>query len=319
MNTYYPNVAVIDVGSNSIKLLVATLDAQQKIKVVHHKSEEIRLLMGNKDNTLATKAMNEGLDAIVHLLNIAHTFNPKKILIAATSAVREAKNKAVFQEMLSTHTGHTLHILSGSEEALCIANGVIQDPQLQNLKNFCVLDLGGGSLELIHYQDKKIVQASSFPLGCVRLMELFVKEPQLPLQGEIADQIDTYVIQTLLNSNFELVSNPKLFQSASNEGFDLIGLGGVFTIARSMLSGEKNNIHYFNIKNIEQLFIKTATQNLEKRLKIKGLPHSRADLIPTALAITLSLLRLFNKEKLYYSYYNLRFGLAYHLLEIYGK
>src|SRR6185369_13404451 len=126
--------------------------------------------------------MTRGIEAIRALLGDATEFSREKIVLVATSAVRDAQNGAEFRERVQAATGHEIRILTGEEEANLIGRGLTCDPALRELKDFYVFDLGGGSLECLAFRERKIVQANSLQLGCVRLTEKFIKDVSAPLQ-----------------------------------------------------------------------------------------------------------------------------------------
>lgn len=309
MNT--PCVAVIDVGSNSIKLLVAHLVHASPKNTIHalcHHSRETRISCGISqiDHALSEETIQRAIHSIQELLNIAKDYQPKRIRIVATSAVRDAINQALFANTLYTLTGHKLEILSGQDEALSIARGIQYDPDLESINDFCLFDLGGGSTEFIRCDNKRISQAISLPLGAVRVMEQCVPHPDHPMTPAIADCIQEHVRTLIHTSGFSFL--PK--------GRCLIGTGGAITVTRMLLQHTKNGTVFpLTQEAIEELFAKIAKMPIEERLKIRSIPHKRADIFPTALAIILTIMRLSGTHTLYHSYYSLRFGIASEILE----
>ena len=164
-------VAIIDIGSNSIKILVATRTTSGDFAALKTKTLDARISAGisKAKPELSEDGMARGLVAIRELLADAAAFEPAKIVLVATSAVRDATNGAMFRERVKTATGHEIRILTGDEEANLIGRGLTCDPALRGLKDFYVFDLGGGSLECLAFRERKIVQAMSLQLGCVRL------------------------------------------------------------------------------------------------------------------------------------------------------
>src|SRR6185369_16463559 len=124
--------------------------------------------------------MTRGIEAIRALLGDATEFSREKIVLVATSAVRDAQNGADFRARVRAATGHEIRILSGDEEANLIGRGLTSDPALRDLRDFYVFDLGGGSLECLAFRDRRVEQAVSLQLGCVRLTEKFVADPAQP-------------------------------------------------------------------------------------------------------------------------------------------
>lgn len=311
-HTFGP-VAVIDVGSNSIKLLVAMRGEEDRpVHVLCHQSEETRISAGisQKPLILDSGLMDAGILSVEKLLTIAKQYEPVGVQIVATSAVREADNKDEFCQKIQDAFGYPLHVLSGDEEAQSIALGIATDPALKHFDNYCLFDLGGGSLELIRYEGSKLSQAISVPLGAVRLTERFFPKSGEAMTGKIADEISYHVRQVITKSGFHFPQEGKWI---------LIGTGGAVTVTRAMLGFINHKLLNLTPSRcsqrvLEKLFAKVATKPLSKRLNIKGLPPKRADIYPAALAAILTIMRMTHKTVLYHSYHNLRFGLAYKML-----
>lgn len=304
-----PTVAVIDLGSNSIKLLVASGDKLTKVKPLFYKSEDTRIAQGTGQLVLPEEAIAAAAQSVKNLYQAAlEHYQPFQVQVVGTSAVREAKNKHLLSERIYALTGLSLRVLSGEEEALAIAQGVQLDPRLQHLSAFNLFDLGGGSLELIHFEAGRVEQALSLPLGAVRLMEDLVSYPSSALSSQEADAIADRVKHTINQSGFQYFRKAFL---KNHKPLPLIGTGGAVTILKSLFPETtpliKKNALY-------DLFIKVARADLQSRMQIYKIPAKRADIFPTALAIILTLLQLSQQEGIRHSYYSLRFGLAYELL-----
>jgi exopolyphosphatase/guanosine-5'-triphosphate,3'-diphosphate pyrophosphatase len=182
-------VAVIDIGSNSIKLLVASRDAEGRIATLASRTLDARISAGISQEApeLTEESMQRGIGAIRELLAVAAPLSSRQTILVATSAVRDAVNGQVFRERVRQATGQAIRLLSGEEEANLIGRGLTCDPALADLRDFYVFDLGGGSLECLAFRDRRIEQAVSLQLGCVRLTEQFVRDPVVwiasPLDG----------------------------------------------------------------------------------------------------------------------------------------
>ncbi|HXA13851.1 MAG TPA: phosphatase, partial [Opitutaceae bacterium] len=164
-----PSVAVIDIGSNSIKLLVVSRDGNGRLAELTSRTIDARISAGisQKSPQLGETGMAAGLAAITDLLAAAAPLAPAQTLLVATSAVRDATNGADFRAHVRSTTGHDIRILTGDQEANLIGAGLACDPALSNLHDFYVFDLGGGSLECLAFRARQIAQEVSLPLGCV--------------------------------------------------------------------------------------------------------------------------------------------------------
>ena len=174
--------AVIDVGSNTIKLLVAR-GAPAGIGRIHARTLEARLGagLGRERPRLAPDSLARGIDAVRTLAAEARLHGADVTAVVATSAVRDAENGREFAAAVTGATGLPLRILSGTDEARLIGRGLRCDPALTAADDLALFDLGGGSLEALEFRGAAVRCALSLPLGCVRLTERFVANPALPL------------------------------------------------------------------------------------------------------------------------------------------
>ncbi len=308
-------VAVIDIGSNTIKLLVAARSVAGGIETVHFAVEEARIGrgLGSARPTLAPESIERGVAAVARLLAVAQPFSPGKTVLVATSAVRDAANGCDFAERVRRESGLAVRILTGQEEADYIGRGLAADPALAGAQDFYLFDLGGGSLECLEFRARRAVQSASVPLGCVRLTERFVEDPSAPFSATDRATIAAVVRETFAGE----VNTP--FRFALPAPAPAVATGGTVATVRAMraamhgqpLEGSDTTVA---LAELEQLFAHTAALPLAARRALPGLPAARADVIPTALATILEVARLAGVERLTHSFYNLRYGIADELL-----
>tara|TARA_B100000989_G_scaffold223442_1_gene170951 strand:+ start:447 stop:1400 length:954 start_codon:yes stop_codon:yes gene_type:complete len=306
-------VAVIDVGSNSIKLLVARAGVESNsLETLYSETIETRISGGisSKLPSLNEDAIAAGTATIVELHSLAQNYQPDHTKIVATSAVRGATNGDDFVQSVAEATGLQIRILSGTEEANYIGQGISCDPDIGGMTNFIQTDIGGGSLELIRFEAGQIQQAISLQLGAVRLTERFIKDADAPLTLKIETSIRKYVTEQLMASDFDF----------SPAELPLIGTGGAYTVSRAMLVAETDSdielsSPYLLRSTLKQLKNKLAPLPLKERLSIPHLPAARADIMPTALITIDAFLEVANRSSLTHSFYNLRYGVAANLLK----
>jgi len=302
-----PSVAVIDIGSNTIKLLVAARNDGGRLTERASKTIDARISAGisQKPPRLSEAGMSVGIAAIRELLATAAPLAPTQTTLVATSAVRDAANGADFCAGVRTATGHDIRILTGDEEASLIGAGLLCDPALANLRDFYVFDLGGGSLECLAFRARRMARETSLPLGCVRLTEKFVPDPASPFSTEARTAIVTYVKQALAGSGFQFTLT----------GASAIFAGGSVTTVRAIFAAHRGKAikeitPVVAVAELTALLDRVAPLSLEERKKIDGLPPSRADVFPTALATILAVAESAGLNKFLHSFYNLRWGLA---------
>lgn len=308
-----PTVAVIDIGSNTIKVLVARRSDNGSLFTEHFHSVDARISTGisRARPELGREGMDRGLAAIRELLAGVAPFQPVKVLLVATSAVRDAANGAEFRAAVKAATGHEIRLLTGEEEAHYIGAGLTCDPDLRELQDFHVFDLGGGSLECLTFRRRRVQQALSLQLGCVRLTERLFGDAAAALPSDAAARVATECDRGMDAAGFR---------------FDLpvgavaVGTGGTLTVARAIAaqrtgaSGLGSSI--LPVAELEQQFAVLSRQSIAERRTCPGLPTARADVYPTALATYLAIARRGGFTAFRHSLYNLRYGLAQELLDI---
>ena len=303
-----PPVAVIDIGSNSIKVLIAARAPDGSVATLKTRTIDARISAGisKSDPRLSEEGMTRGLDAIRALLADAAPFSPSRIVLVATSAVRDAKNGGEFRERVRAATAQEIRILSGDEEANLIGRGLTCDPALKALTNFYVFDLGGGSLECLAFRDRKIQQAVSLQLGCVRLTEKFVRDTKAPLTTEAATAIASHSRTVLTGAGFSF--------SLPTDAV-AVGTGGTVSTVRAILAARAGRTFeesdaLVTVAALRGLFSDLGSLPLAARKNIPGLPPPRADVFPTALATLIAVAEAGNLSAFRNSLYNLRYGLA---------
>ncbi len=305
--------AVLDVGSNSIKLLVVDERPDGRLVEVRSQTLEVRISagIGSDKPRLTPEGMQRGIVAIANLAGEANGLGAERTVAVATSAVRDAANGAEFREKVKADVGLDLRIISGVEEAGLIGRGLTTDPALQGLANFQVFDLGGGSLECLSFRDGLVEHAVSLPLGCVRLTEMFVSEPSAPLDEPSVRQIADHVRAVLAKSGFPL-------PVAANA--TVVGTGGTLATVRSMAAAKRHVTldrigPLIAVQLLKETLAATGLVGLAERRRIPGLPPPRADVFPAALVTLLALAELGQFRIFQHSLRNLRWGVA---LEIIG-
>jgi exopolyphosphatase/guanosine-5'-triphosphate,3'-diphosphate pyrophosphatase len=306
-------VAIIDIGSNSIKVLVAERAADGSVAAVYTKTLDARISAGisHAHPRLSEENMARGLTAIRDLIDATKPHAPDRFVLVATSAVRDAQNGREFRERVRAATGHEIRILSGEEEADLIGRGLTCDPALASLTNFYVFDLGGGSLECLSFLDRRVLQAASLRLGCVRLTEKFVSDPSQPLSPKNIAAIAEHTRMSLAAAPFLFSLQPDAIA---------IGTGGTMTTVRSILAAKsgvklEETSTQVELTDLRAMLDDLGTLPLALRKTVIGLPPARADVFPTALATLVAVAEAGGFSAYRHSMYNLRFGLAMECLD----
>jgi exopolyphosphatase/guanosine-5'-triphosphate,3'-diphosphate pyrophosphatase len=304
--------AVIDIGSNSIKILVAERAPDGSALEVLSRTLDVRISdgIGSGAPLLAAGPMQRGAAAVAELASEARGLGAGAIAAVATSAVRDASNGTQFSEMVKAASGVQVRLLSGEQEANLIGRGLATDPALLHLSDFCVFDLGGGSLECLSFRARRVERAVSLPLGCVRLTEQLVADAGRPLGPGVAASVATRVREAVAASGFPL---------PAPAGTAAVGTGGTLTTARAIdaaargvaLSEVDSRI---TVQSLRALYARLAAVDLGARRSVPGLPGARADIFPVALATLVALADLGGFDAYQHSLRNLRWGVAAQML-----
>jgi exopolyphosphatase/guanosine-5'-triphosphate,3'-diphosphate pyrophosphatase len=301
-------VAIIDIGSNSIKILIATRAADGNITALRIRTIDARISAGISRSSprLGEAGIGRGVEAVRSLLADAAELNATTVILVATSAVRDALNGVEFCARVHAATGHPVRVLTGNEEANLIGRGLTADPALRNLRNFYVFDLGGGSLECLAFTNRTIQQAISLPLGCVRLTEKLIPDPTKPVSMADRDRVTTIVKETIAPSSFTFSLTPDAVA---------VGTGGTVTTVRAIFGAREGKPFtetdsIVTVIQIRQLIDWLGGLPLAARQQIAGLPPARADVFPVALITLLAIADVGGFTAFQNSVYNLRYGLA---------
>ena len=302
------SVAVIDIGSNSIKALVAARSSDGSVAALLNQTLDARISggIGQTEPQLSDEGIARGVDSVKNLLAAVTAHRPDKVITVATSAVRDARNGGDFCARVREATGQEVRVLSGAEEANLVGRGLTCDPALKSFQDFYVFDLGGGSLECLSFRQRTIEQAVSMQLGCVRLTEQFIADINKPL-GRTARY------RTMQHVHDELVRGPFKF-SLPPEAV-AVGTGGTMTTVRAILGAKDGKTFdqvdpFIPLTQLRLMLTRISRMPLAERQQVPGLPAARADIFPVALATLIVLADVGAFAGFHHSLYNLRYGVA---------
>jgi exopolyphosphatase/guanosine-5'-triphosphate,3'-diphosphate pyrophosphatase len=301
--------AVIDVGTNSIKLLVADVSGND-VRPVHEESRQTRLGKGfYETHRLQPETIAHTAEAVWEFAGIAREKNADSIRVIATSAARDAVNPMDLTGSIFRASGLKTEIISGAREAEWVFQGVTTDSELAR-QPLLLLDVGGGSTEFIVGSGEKHF-AHSFPLGTVRLME------QFPL-GDPPARREFNACRDWLKHFLHAEIRPQLAPALKNESGELwlVGTGGT----TSILARIENKLDRYDREKIERTILnfdrivahrkKLWRLPLAERKEITGLPKLRADVILTGVLIYETVMAEFGFKQLRVSTRGLRFAAA---------
>lgn len=279
--------AVIDIGTNSVKLLVADVGGPD-IVPIEECAEQTRLGRGfYEQHLLQPDAVEATAAAVKRFAREAHELGATSVRVFATSAARDAKNAQDLLAAVKQASSLDIEIISGEAEADWAFRGVTSDPRLAR-EPILLLDVGGGSTEFILGQGEHKHFRQSFPLGAVRLMEMWPHSDP-PKPAELAGTrlwLRDFLAQRVV-PQLELA----LARERSQGSLILVGTGG----SASVLAGMETGLSKFDRRQIEDTRLSFNCVRhwvehlwnlpLAERREIPGLPRKRADVMLTGAAI----------------------------------
>jgi exopolyphosphatase/guanosine-5'-triphosphate,3'-diphosphate pyrophosphatase len=300
-------LAAIDVGSNSIKLLVARRDPADPDHAVEILREKEMVRLGQEtlvDGTLSEEAMEDGLDCLARYAALARASGAESIAAVATCAVREAANGGEFVRRVRRETGIRLSVISGEEEARLITRAVRADlpPSCDPL---LVLDIGGGSTEVVVAEGEKILLAESLDLGAVRLTDLFVSSDPISPREERALR---KAIRSRLKRLAKPVAHAKVKTAVGTSGTILaVAEMAAHLRGRGGPGGGHRPLARRELKKTVRLLVTTT---LKQKARLAGLDADRADIVTAGAILLEELYRAFDVETLLASERSLRDALV---------
>ena len=298
------NIASIDIGSNTARLLILESTGDQKFNLLVSKRNITRLGEGiDTQGKLTEHRMQTTLKVLSRFRQICLENGDPPLFAVATSAVREASNGQEFVRLAKKETGIDIKIITWEEEARLTLEGVYWKIPHEN-RRVITFDIGGGSTEFILSEGENIKDFCSTSLGVVRLTEKFITQHPV-------DEKEYHSLQNHLQDELQTVKNklsaflPEL----------LIGTAGTVTT----LAALKENIYPYDPEKIhgstfsrpeaESILDDLKGKSLSQRLLLKPMEPGREDLIIAGTAIVLETMRAFGCEILTVSEYSLREGL----------
>lgn len=261
-------IAAIDIGTNSIHMVIAQVGEQRIFEVIDREKEMVFLgKNGLVKKRLSPDAMDRGLAALTSFKAIADSHRVEKIIATATSAVREASNGVDFLRMVRERTGIEIRLLSGKEEGRLITLAVRDEYDLRD-RRALIIDIGGGSMELMVADARNIYYTQSLKAGVIRLTERFMKHDP-PTSKDLRH------LEKWLGIRLERIA--KRIQNYAPEV--AIGTSGTILQLGELANKKGGNSEYLPLSELGVLNEKLAKLTVDERQKLPGLDKKRADQI----------------------------------------
>lgn len=304
--------AVIDVGSNTLRLLIGCIVNKELIRIASSRSVTRLGKDLLKNHELNNESIDKSISSLIEFKSIYEQFKVKKVFAIGTSALREAKNSKDFIRKVRDNTGIDIEIISGDKEAELTQKGILSNfnyiqEDLSALNKFFIIDIGGGSTEwIIHGQDNI---KGSLPLGAVKAYEEFMTEDP-PELSQIIRLKDYIYSELVISGLIKLLHDNYTFQNIK-----FVATGGTVTTLAAIdmgllkYNGEKINMHRIPRPTLQAISQRLLKMPLAERQTIEGLEPDRADIIITGTLILQSFMETFGFKELIVSDFGLLEGL----------
>ncbi len=299
-------LASIDIGTNSVLLLIAELSHHQ-LAPIRNEVNITRLGRGvDKTRRLHPEAMERTMDILDEYADICAQHDIAHIIVAGTSALRDSTNGATFLQQVKESLGWDIRILTGEDEALLTFTATQYEFSYLE-ENYLVLDIGGGSTEFIHGDADECRFCTSLDIGSVRFTEQYFRHdpPTRPELQQAGERIHREISTQLHGLSFDIESTV------------LIGVAGTVT---TLLAVEKHMDQYIperihrqplTLSQVKHLLNLFSSRTLEERKGLPGLQPGRADVIIAGTLILLETMHYFGFDELLVSDRGTRYGLLY--------
>ena len=294
-----PVIAAIDIGTNSIHMVVVEIEPSlPSFSIIAKEKDTVRL--GDRDpktGNLTPEAIERSIAALKRCKDLAQSLQVNQIIAVATSATREAKNGLDFIHQVKEQLDIEINLISGQEEARRIYLGVLSGIDFTD-QPYIIVDIGGGSTELVLADNKEPRFLSSTKVGAVRLANQFAKSD--PISKTELAAIHAYVKGMLERSADEIWANLEL-----NENPRLIGTSGTIETLAAIDANNKygtvpNPLNGYELSrnDLESIVKKLAGMSYKERLDVSGISDRRAEIIVPGSIILLEIMKMLKLESI---------------------
>lgn len=304
-------IAVIDIGTNSIHMVLAEAEPDGSYKILDRFKDMTRLGDGTfRQRRLSAESRARGVEVLKNLTTLARNKGFDRILMAATSAVREARNSGQFVEEVSENTGVRVKVITGQEEARLIYLGVRQSMDLTDQPTLLV-DVGGGSVEIIAGNRKRLLHAESLKLGAIRLKDLFLTKAPPP-KAKLRAMHD--MIAKELEAALERFRQPEFDRIVISSGM-ASNLAEIIYLERTGYPIPQINLSTITLKEIRGVEQRLAMSDVDTRLGVPGLDPRRVDTLLAATSVIRRCLEVTGHKEATISDKAMREGLVYDFIQ----
>lgn len=296
-------LAAIDIGTNSIRCIVVEVDHQGRFMVLDDEKATVRLGENMASSgAIAPPAFARAVDAMSRIRKLIDGLKVGEVEAVATSAVRSASNGAELVEVLARELGREIRVISGEEEAELVALSARHNFDMSG-KRYIIIDIGGGSVEVMSAVSNHVESCFSLQLGAVLMTDRFLSSD--PLKDSQIDRLRRHV-RVELKSVF--TDDRPIVQT-------LIGSGGTITALASMVMSMRrqvfSSLHGFEVlrSEIVHLLAMLVRKDIKALRNVPGLNPDRADIIVAGLVVVDELMKFFEANLMLINERGIREGL----------
>ena len=297
-------IGIIDLGSNSARLVIVELFGDGHFMVVDELKESVRLGQDmERDGFLKPQRVSETIKTLKMFRKLCDASNVDRIIAVATAAVRRAKNQRSFLDEIQATCGIKVKVLSEEEEATLVYRGVIN---AMDIPKGIISEVGGGSTKIVYYNRRNMLNYATLPFGAVTLTDLF-KDYGLSPEAQ-AEKVEEFFTEQLKGIDW---------LADIESDVQMIGVGGsfrnIFKISKLVRKYPLDTVHNYHlpVEDFESIYDMIKVLDLDKKKKIKGLSTARADILPAALAVVKSFVRYMRFENFTIGGSGLREGIMF--------
>lgn len=295
--------AAVDIGSNSTRMLAAEVIPGQPPEVLAAEREVTRLGASVfHDGRLSNEAIDQTVRVLARMAATFRRFDPAGVRAVATSAVRDASNQGEFLARASNALGTQVEIITGREEARLIHQGVMSRWP-QPAKRALIVDIGGGSGEIIDSEDGHFIDAVSKPVGAVRLQEMFLHgdPPAARELHQLTEFVDAKIEGAVARMGLRF---DRVIATSATAAAVVCAVNRVSRSRRDQADRLRAST-----AQIRKLHQKLASLDLNGRRKVAGIGPRRAEIIVAGAGALLRILERFHAPAVYYSAAGVRDGI----------
>ncbi len=292
-------LAAIDIGTNSIHMVVVRVHpAIPAFTIIAKEKDTVRLgARDPKTGDLTPASMKRAIEALQRCQKLAKSFNAEQIVAVATSAVREAPNGRDFLQQVEAELGLVVNLISGQEEARRIYLGVLSGLEFNNIPHV-IIDIGGGSTELILGDSHEPRFLSSTKVGAVRLTAQYITTDPI-------NPVELQSLQAYIQGMLERPVEELLAQLKPGEQPRLVGTSGTIETLAIVHAKEKLGIvpnplagYQLSRQDLQEIVQRLSLMSCVERTAVAGVSERRAEIIVAGALILLEAMKLLGTESL---------------------